>query len=212
MRMPEVRAFIDRAWGAIRLTSVIFPLVAGGLGGALYNHWVMTRPADIVPGIADYGLIMGKPLLGLPIVLPNRGHTPGVVTEIELDVVSDSENRRTEIILDSVFTSGQLDIFNVANSGKLTTAGDVKLTLFVPLTVGPGQSTSALVWFQPRSRDFLFESSIYRCTGKLIVFSGKDKNETAIPHFAFAIDQDQADALNQQMQRNVLLPIKMDRQ
>ena len=150
-------------------------------------------------------------MLGLPLVLPNRGRNPGVVTSIELSLTGETEKRRTETKLDSTFISGQLAIFNVAPSGKLTSDGDSKLSLFVPLTVSAGQTTSSIVWFQPRSRDFVFEGSAYRCSGELIVFSGKKRQEIELRQFGFAIDQDEADALNQRMQRNVLLPVKLDR-
>jgi len=207
-----VKAALVAIWHSVILTAIVFPLIAGGLAGAIYTHWVTTRPANIEPATGDYGLLMGKPLLGLPLILPNRGHSPGVVTSIELSLVGETENRRTESKLDSVFSSKDLEIFNVAPSGKLNPAGDLKLSLFVPLTVSAGQTTSAMVWFQPRSRDFLFEGSSYRCSADLIVLSGDKMQKIALRPFRFVIDQDEADALNQSLQKNVLLPVKLERQ
>jgi hypothetical protein len=117
-----------------------------------------------------------------------------------------------ETEFDSTFTSGQLEIFEVAPSGKLSPAGDAKLSLFVPLTISSEQTTSAFVWFQPKSRDFMFEGSKYLCRGKLIVTSGKEKQTVALQTFGFKIEPEEADALNQKMQKNILLPVEVQRQ
>jgi hypothetical protein len=205
--MSKVKDTFVGWWNAVTFMSVLFPLLAGGLGGALYTHWVSTWPAHVEPRIGEYVLLMGRPLIGIMIALPNRGHSPGVVSSMELQMVGEAENRKTETTFYGAFTSGQLEIFSVAESGKLAAAngGDLKLSLFAPVTVSPGQTASAIVWFQPQARDFVFEAGKYRCSGKLIVFSGKDTQETMLEPFSIEVEPSEANAMNKNSQKNVLL-------
>jgi hypothetical protein len=194
----------------IQPLTVMVSLISGGLGGAVFTQWWTSRPANVQAQLGDYALAMGKPLLGVLIVLPNHGNRPGTVTSIELTVVAKTANRRTETQFESVFVSRQPENLKILPSGKLETTGDAQLSLFAPLSVSAGQTTSALVWFQPKSpATFAFDGEAYLCKGELEVWSGRKKEIEPVLPFAFTLTQYEADALNKKDQRNVLLPIRI---
>src|SRR6266849_3028700 len=143
--------------------------LSGCFFGAVYTHWKNTEPAKIEPDVRNLGFVLGKPLLGLVGVLQNGGPSPGVVTSIELTLTADAEGRKTETTFNSVFTSSQLENFQVSSSGKLTTAQETRFDLFVSLIVPAERPVTAVVWFQPSSPRFVFEGLTYRCTGQLVL-------------------------------------------
>jgi hypothetical protein len=207
----SIRERISFLWKGIQPLTVIASLVCGGLAGAIYTQWRTSRPADIKAQLGDYAFAMGKPLIGLLIVLPNHGFRPGVVTSIEIVVTSNTPYSKNETTFENVFVSGQLENLRVLPSGRLDATGDSRLSLFAPLTVSAGQTTSALVWFQPRSHDFVFDGSTYECRGELKVWSGRNMEITQLPAFSFTLAPYEADALNKEGQKNVLLPVNIKR-
>jgi hypothetical protein len=211
----------DRIFSFLKIAplTLLASTICGGLGGAIFTQVWTSRPADVQAQLGDYAFAMGKPLLGILIVLPNYGFRPGTVTSIELTITAKG---KTGTGFESVFVSRQSENLRILPSGKVEVTGDAQLSLFSPITVSAGQTVSALVWFQPKKEPtqvgiyssppkFAFDPATYECEGKLSVWSGSKLQMAQLLPFRFTLEQYEADAMNQKDQKNVLLPIRIQR-